>query len=67
MTKTLEEAAAIFTIKRPADMTLRGRKQIAKWLRRQADFLEEAGDEMSDRFRARYMYRPSLYKKPKKK
>lgn len=57
MAVNAEKSAAIVTIKRAGDMTRRGRKAIAKWLRQQADSLEEHGDEYSDRFRARYLYR----------
>jgi hypothetical protein len=38
-------------------MTLKGRKSIAAWLRRQAAFLEKHNKELSARFVARYLYR----------
>ena len=51
-----EQSAAILTVKRAHEMTKRGRKQIAAWLRRQADFLEKDGDKFASRFTARYLY-----------
>ncbi len=50
-----KEAAHVI-INKPFEMTNKGRKQIAKWLRQTADFLESDGDNMSKRFTARYMY-----------
>jgi hypothetical protein len=38
-------------------MTKRGRKDVARWLRRQAGFLERHADQLSHRFTARYIYR----------
>ena len=52
-----EKSAAILTIHRAPEMSKRGRKAIADWLRRQADFLEHNADELSKRFTARYLYR----------
>ncbi len=52
-----EKSAAILTVKDAPKMTRRGRKNIAEWLRRQAAFLEHNGDELSNRFTARYLYR----------
>jgi hypothetical protein len=52
-----EESAAIVTIKRAADMSAKGRRDIARWLRRQAMFLERHAKELSPRFTARYLYR----------
>ena len=51
------KSAAILTIKDAADMTDQGKKDIAEWLRRQAQFLRKDGKNFSKRFRARYMYR----------
>lgn len=51
-----EKVAAKVIIHRGSDMTLRGRKQIAGWLRRQADFLEKKADQMADRFTATWRY-----------
>ena len=51
-----EKSAAIVTIKDAPNMTKRGRKQIAAWLRRQAGFLENHADKLSRRFTARYFY-----------
>jgi hypothetical protein len=49
-------SAAVLTVKQANDMTPKGRKAIAKWLRKQADYLENFGDEYSARFIARYLY-----------
>jgi len=57
MRKEKEKSAAIVTILKAPQMTKRGRKRIAEWLRRQAQFLEQNGDELSSRFTARYLYR----------
>jgi hypothetical protein len=51
------KSAAIVKIKRAAHMSPKGRKDIARWLRRQAAFLEGHAKELSDRFTARYIYR----------
>lgn len=37
-------------------MTKEARKDIARWLRRQANFLTNHGDELSNTYRARYIY-----------
>jgi hypothetical protein len=50
------ESAAILTIKNAAEMSKRGRKSIATWLRHAADDLEELGSQYSGSFRARYLY-----------
>lgn len=52
----VEKSAAALTIHRAGDMTEKGRKDIAKWLRRQARFLEQDGEVYSSRFTARYLY-----------
>jgi hypothetical protein len=57
MSMKKEKSAAILTIKDSSDMTARGRKAIASWLRRQAAFFEKHGTEYSSTFRARYLYR----------
>ncbi len=51
-----EKVAAKVTIHRGSEMTKRGRRQIANWLRRQAAFLESHGDEMANRFTASWRY-----------
>lgn len=51
-----EQSAAILTIKDAPNMTKRGRKNIAMWLRRQAGFLDKHADKLSRRFTARYLY-----------
>lgn len=52
-----EQAAAIITIKDAPNMTKRGAKNIANWMRRQASFLERHAANLSHRFTARYLYR----------
>lgn len=50
-----QEVAALLTIKRPGLMTPKSRRDIAKWLRRQADMLLKDGKDYSEtRYRARY-------------
>lgn len=57
------KTAAILTIYKADKMTVKGRKQIAVWLRRQADDLIKLGDEYGKKLICRYHY---LSKKPKK-
>lgn len=52
-----EKSAAVLTIKDAPDMTPRGRREVAAWLRQQADFLVSDGEHFAPRFRARYLYR----------
>jgi hypothetical protein len=56
MKMATEKSAAVLTIKDADKMTEEGRRSVAKWLRRQARFLEEHGTDYSTRFRARYLY-----------
>ena len=51
-------SAAILTIKKPGEMTEKGRKDIANWLRNQARNLLRYGKKYNDTgdFRARYLY-----------
>jgi len=51
------KSAATLTIKEADRMTEDGRKEVADWLRAQADSLEEGGHDYAARFRARYMFR----------
>ena len=51
-----EKSAAIITIRDAEHMTAKGRREIATWMRQQADFLEQHGKEFSKRFTARYLY-----------
>lgn len=53
-TKNPSLAAASVRIIDAADMTKKGRKAIADWLRSTADDLEELGDQYSGQFIARY-------------
>jgi hypothetical protein len=58
MAKHTNKSAAVLTIKRAPAMTKKGRKDIAAWLRRQANMLLRHGDQYSEtRFTARYLYR----------
>lgn len=53
-----EKCAAVLTIYRPGEMSPKGRKAIAAWLRDKADHFEAEGDKYDDkRFTARYLYR----------
>jgi hypothetical protein len=52
-----EKAAAVLTLKDADKMTAKGRRQIAAWLRKQADALQAEGNNYASRFRARYLYR----------
>ncbi len=51
-----EKSAAILTIKEAHNMTEQGRKEIAKWIRDQADSLEQHGENYSKKFTGRYLY-----------
>lgn len=51
------KTAAVVTIKDADKMTKRGRRDIAHWLRRHADWLEECGDKYVSRFRGAYYYK----------
>jgi hypothetical protein len=53
---TSEKYAARLTIYNAADMTAQGKKDIANWLRKQAEFLLKDGDNFSKRFTAKYYY-----------
>jgi len=55
--KATHPAAAVITVRDANTMTPRGRKAIAAWMRQQARFLEQHGNEFSRRFTAHYMYR----------
>ena len=53
-----EKSAAILSVFKAPEMTKKGRKDIAAWLRRQATNLLRYGDKYSEtRFTARYLYR----------
>lgn len=55
--KTKTQSAAIITIKRPGDMTAKGRRDIAAWLRKHADMLVKEGKNYTTgRFTGRYFY-----------
>lgn len=50
-----EAVIARVHIDRAGDMTDRGRKEIADWLRIQADLLEEEGPQYAEHYVARYL------------
>jgi hypothetical protein len=52
----MEKIAATVIINRACDMTPKGRKEIAEFIRRQADDLEKFGDQYSKRLTARCYY-----------
>lgn len=54
--KRKDKSAAIVTIYRADEMTARGRRQIAAWLRRHAEMLTSEGKNYSKRFTGRYLY-----------
>jgi hypothetical protein len=54
--KTKVQSAAIVTIKSADEMTPKGRKEIAAWLRMHANYLTKYGDKYSGRFIGRYLY-----------
>lgn len=54
--KTKHKSAAVLTVFDAAKMTLKGRRDIAKWLQRQANTILTNSKRLSSRFTARYMY-----------
>ena len=52
-----EKVAASVFIYDAASMSPSGRREVAAWLKAQAAYLLENGDELSKTFRARYIYR----------
>jgi hypothetical protein len=52
-----ERSVATLTLHGAGEWTLRGRRDIATWLRRQADELLKEGDNYAGRFTARYYAR----------
>lgn len=52
--RTQLEVVATVILKRPAEMSKKGRRQIAAWLRSRAKLLLSHADLMSHRFTARY-------------
>lgn len=54
--KGKEKSAAVVTVFRADEMTPRGRRQIAAWMRRQASMLEKEGKNYAKRFTGRYLY-----------
>jgi len=56
MKKKQWKSAAVLTLVDPGDMSLKGRKAIAEWLRQQAKDLVRIGDQYGKTLRARYLY-----------
>ena len=52
-----ERTAAIVTVFRAEEMTPRGRRDIARWLQKQAALLLAHSDQLAGRYTARYLYR----------
>lgn len=52
-----EKTAVVLTIRMAPKMTERGKRDIAAWMRRQANFLTKHADQMANRFTARYIYK----------
>lgn len=52
----MHEYIARLTLKDVPAMTSAGRSNVANWLRALADTLEYDGDELADKFTARYIY-----------
>ena len=50
-----DEATAVLTIKGASDMTPEQRRNLAAWLREQAEHVQRRGSEYSKVFRARYI------------
>ena len=46
---------AVVTVREAANMTPKGRRAVAKWLREKADDVELHGKNLSKRFTARYV------------
>lgn len=57
MSKAKTKSAAVLTIFDAPNMSEKGRKDIAAWLRRQAGFLLKNNKELAKRFTARYLYK----------
>lgn len=55
--KSKLSSAAILTIKEIDQMTPSGRKRLAAWIRKQADFLLKHSRELAPTWRARYLYK----------
>lgn len=54
--KAKDKSAAVVTVFRADEMTSKGRKQVAAWLRQQASMLEKEGKNYAKRFTGRYLY-----------
>ncbi len=58
MSEPKVRSAAVLTLRDAARMTPKGRREIARWLERQARDLVEFGDQYSGTLRARYFRVP---------
>lgn len=56
-TTTEFDTAAVLTIRRAASMSLKGKKAVANWLRKQADALLTDGDSYTARVTIRYWFK----------
>lgn len=55
--KIIESTAAVITINSPGDMTPKGARAVAQWLRDQADMFQREHHRMGPKkYRARYIY-----------
>lgn len=54
--KTKHKSAAILTVFDAAKMSAKGRRDIIRWLERQADTLKYHHNELANRWTARYLY-----------
>lgn len=54
--KAVEKVAASVHIYNAPEMTKKGRREIAAWLRKHADWLLKEGDNYAKSFRGRYFY-----------
>ena len=66
LNKSKKQSAATVTIRRAGEMTPRGRKDIAIWLRHVASAVIKHGPNMAKRFTASYRYRIDKAKKGRK-
>ena len=56
MKKTTDRVAVIVTVRDAAKWTNKGRREVAAWLRRQAEGLEQSGEAYTGTCRMRYLY-----------
>lgn len=51
-----EKSAAVLTVRMADEMTPKGRREVAAWLRRQAAMLVKEGPNYAKRYTGRYLY-----------